>query len=192
MMDPQIVAEQIGICVNDWPGNCFHIASQMVKHNVVKGKAVYGHYHGFIDPNSIFGSRSFTHHGWVVTDNNIIDPTRWVFEGINPYIYIGPKDDDTYDMGGNRVRKMFMVSAPAFVKEQTGYEIPEDLKEFARVMLDYSGSVVCAQQVCWLASLPLDMLGDNAEKLYRWVVDDLKMSGFIPIDNRNVILGNEP
>lgn len=188
-LQPQVVARLIDIPVDKWPGNCHAIAIAMVKRGVVKGKAIYGHYHGYIDADSIFGPRPFTHHGWVVTPDKIIDPTRWVFEGIDPYIYEGPKDDDAYDPGGNRVRKMFMRPAPPFVRTQNVYEIPPHIAPLVQTLLDYYDTTICAQQAGWIASLPLDMLGEQVEEVYRWIIDDVKTPGFIPVDNRNAILG---
>lgn len=45
------------------------------------------------------------------------------------------------------------------------------------------------EQLLWLANTPLDMLGNNAMAVYKWISDDLKLSGFIPIDNREYVLG---
>lgn len=188
-MNPQDVADEICIPVDNWPGNCHAIAIAMIKHEVVEGKAMYGHYHGYIDKDSIFGGRPFTHHGWVVRADDIVDPTRWVFEGIDPYIYIGPKDDDAYDPGGNRVREMFMRPAPPFVPTQNLYELPKHIAPLAQTLLNYYETTVCAQQAGWLAALPLGMLGDQVEEIYRWIIDDVETPGFIPIDNLRAILG---
>ena len=37
-------------------------------------------------------------HTWIEKlDGTVVDPTRWVFEGVWPYIYEGPRD--WYDKG---------------------------------------------------------------------------------------------
>jgi len=191
-MDPYCVAEAIGVPVEKWPANCYSIASKIVKSRLVRGRLCYGHYHGYIHPdNERFGGRPFTHHGWVERRVTIYDPTRWFFELTAPYIYVGPKQDDEYDFGGNRVRKEFMRPAPPFNGSQKIWIVPDHLRPFAWMMLgpQMRGDLACAAQIGWLASLPLDLLNDMAEVLFLWVVNDVGFPGFIPVDNRRLILG---
>jgi len=97
-IDVTEVEAAIGIPAQQWKGRCFEIASLMVKHGVVKGRAVYGHWTGIIQPSSYFGDRagmSFCNHGWVLLDDGetVVDPTRWVFEDKRPYIFVGSEAD---------------------------------------------------------------------------------------------------
>lgn len=103
VLDPEAVAAAIKIPVSEWPGNCYAIACQMVEAGLVTGRAVYGHYLGRIRPGTLFYGKPIVHHGWVVTaDEQIIDPTRWVFEGVAPYIhYATTANSHEYDEGGN-------------------------------------------------------------------------------------------
>jgi hypothetical protein len=95
------VAETIGIPLTEWPGNCYGIASAMVEHGLVKdGVAVYGHWLGDVHPRSMFYPKweavRFCQHGWIRLDNdNVIDPTRFVFENAAPYIYEGNPSEGT-------------------------------------------------------------------------------------------------
>lgn len=187
------VAKRIKWPLKTWPGNCYGVACAMLKAGIVRGRPTYGHYHGFISPLSIpFGHRSggFTHHGWITRKTTIVDPTRWVFEACDPYIYIGPKDDEDYDMGGNRVRHMIMRPPPEFSTQYKSYTVPGHLLPFAKMMLKYDSDVICGPQVMWLANLPLDMLGDMAKPVFEWIANDVGIPGFIPMDNRLYILGN--
>lgn len=184
------VAKIIKIPVKHWPGNCYAIATAMVKANVVRGKPTYGHYHGFIsDLCDKFGGRPFTHHGWITRKTTIVDPTRWVFEARDPYIYVGPKDNRDYDMGGNELRKIQMQPFPEFNKEQDCWSIPPHLHAFVQHATDLKLSKLCAVQVAWLANLPIDMLGEDAKSVFLWIINDVGFSGMIPIDNRLHILG---
>ncbi|CAE7860163.1 unnamed protein product [Symbiodinium microadriaticum] len=161
-----------------WPGNCHAIACMMLKSGIVRGRATYGHYHGFISELSEpFGSRAggFTHHGWITRKKTIVDPTRWVFEACDPYIYVGPKDDEDYDMGGNRVRHMIMKPPPDFDKKYNSWTVPRHLLPFTQMMLNFESDVICAPQVMWLANLPLDMLGDMAEPVFKWIAEETTM-----------------
>ena len=185
------IAKRIDWPLKEWPGNCFAIAVRLVERSVLVGKPIYGHYHGPINPDcKLFAGRAFTHHGWIEHEDGIIDPTRWVFECTEPYLHFTHKGDTDYDAGGNRVRKMYMRPAPPWVEKQNQFDCPLPLMAFAKMMLGENyRPTLCAQQVGWLASLPLDMLEDQAEPLFRWVAADLGIPGFIPIDNRLAVLG---
>lgn len=191
MMTPEQIAKKIDWPLEKWPGNCFGIATQMVKAGIVDGKAVYGHYHGFIsDDCEMFAHRQFTHHGWIINGDTLIDPTRWVFENVEPYIYEGPVDDEDYDFGGNRVRAMFLRPPPEFDTEHKTYPLPPgEIRAFAQLMLGTEKEIATGPQVMWLANLPLDMLEDMAESVFKWIADDVGIPGFIPYDNRMFILG---
>lgn len=71
---------------------------------VVTGHVRYGFFWGKVAEGSPFDHTSPLHrHGWVeLPDGRIWDPTRWVFEDVDPYIYIGDSDD--YDPGMRKVR----------------------------------------------------------------------------------------
>lgn len=191
-LNPEAVASAIGIPVDRWPGNCHGIALAMLKAKIVTGTDRYGHYHGFIHPDcERFGGRAFTHHGWIEDGDVLIDPTRWVFECAEPYIYIGPANDPDYDFGGNRVKRMYMKPAPPFdpnVGNGT-WELPEPIERWAKFMLGHDSKTVSAGQVIWLANLPLDMLGDFARPVYEFVCNDVGLPGMIPMDNRREIIG---
>ncbi len=188
-VNPDAVAAKIKLPLHRWPGRCHEIAILIVQAKLVRGRAVYGHYHGEIHPDSIFGGRPFTHHGWITRRTTIVDPTRWVFECADPYIYVGPKDDPDYDPGGNRVRKMFLKPPPAFNPKQNCFRVPQGLLAFTAMMLGDHRKELSAEQVMWLANLPLDMLSDMAEPVFLWIADDIKIPGFIPYDNRMTIIG---
>jgi len=184
-------AKLIEVPLKEWPGNCFAIASMLVEKKVLVGKAVYGHWLGYISPDcELFAGRPFTHHGWIMDGETIKDPTRWYFEDSIPYLWIGPADDKDYDLGGNQIRKAFMRSAPPWVESQSQFEVPKHLVPFTQMILDDTWhEPLCAQQVMWLASLPLDTLADQAEPLFKWVSEGIDLAGFIPMDNRLAVLG---
>lgn len=93
------VEQTIGIPAQDWKGRCYEIASLLVKHKLVDGVAVYGHWLGA--PGSYFRAKrslGFVQHGWVkCEEGEVVDPTRWVFEDKDPYIYVGESPDSFSD-----------------------------------------------------------------------------------------------
>lgn len=88
-----------------------------VQHRDVQGEVRYGNWMGPIHPDCPeFGGRPFAHHGWVEkADGSIVDPTRWVFEHVKPYIYEGPNDH--YDAGGNEIREARIGSRPPALED---------------------------------------------------------------------------
>lgn len=184
------MAKAIDFPVDKWPGNCYSVACDIVKAKLVRGNPRYGIYHGHINEDSVFAGRQITRHGWIERRTTLVDPTRWVFESVDPYIYIGPKDDPDYDFGGNQLMKSLLQPPPIFDSKSNHWKVPNHLLTFVQSVLVSNGKVVCSLQLIWLASLPLDMLRDHAEPLFLWIRDDVGMPGFIPVDNRDFVLGD--
>ena len=106
------VARTIKIPFKKWPGKCYEIACAILKTNIIKGKARYGHWLGPVKEKTMFDKKPIIHHGWIECDDLIVDPTRWVFEGVKPYIYVG--ENDFYDIGGNVYRAESLSSPPSY------------------------------------------------------------------------------
>lgn len=94
------VVDATGIAVDDWPGNCYAIAVALVESGLLPDRfeAVYGHWTGPISSRSRFADRralGFTGHGWALDPDSgtVVDPTRWVFEHADPYIFVGQEPD---------------------------------------------------------------------------------------------------
>jgi len=192
--------------LNRWKGNCYCIASKIVNEDVLMTdcRAVYGHYLGPVSSKSIFKSRRnmpFINHGWIVLSNgDIIDPTRWVFEAKEPYIaFMDSMDDvaiDEYDEGGNEWREANMSPAPLYRKDDR--QFPFTMKDFDKLdgrtyVLSLLGDKrenikeICLDQIFWLANLSLDILGIHVREIYAYIVGMDQVS-FIPIDNKMKIL----
>jgi len=187
-----------------WVARCYEIACAAVKHALVpKGSsAVYGHWLGPIAPWSHFAGKAglgFCQHGWVLLpDGRICDPTRWVFEGAAPYIYVGRADH--YDEGGNKLREAFWPSvAPRWDAGDDQVEItkdilPSDAWSFVEKLLNLWDSyehgnepgVVSRPQLLWLANRAPSTLGQHAYDIYCALarLDELEM---VPLDNRIMV-----
>lgn len=80
-----------------WVARCYEISCAIVKAKLVDGVAVYGHWTGPVHSNSHFANRRglpFVAHGWIrLKDDRVLDPTRWVFEHVKPYLYVGEEPD---------------------------------------------------------------------------------------------------
>ncbi len=88
----------LGEKAEKWGGRCFEVASRIVEAGLVDGVAVYGHWVGDVHPESMFARKSvrlpFVQHGWVqLADGRVLDPTRWEFEHVAPYLFVGEEPD---------------------------------------------------------------------------------------------------
>lgn len=78
----------------EWQGNCHWAATEASK--LIPGsRVVRGFWHGPM--KGYWGDRShfpFTGHSWVeLTDGTVIDPTRWSFENVGAYVFVGKEED---------------------------------------------------------------------------------------------------
>jgi hypothetical protein len=177
-----------------WVGNCYGIAC--VAAPLAGGVPVYGHYLGPVHSKSMFAMRKgFIQHGWVsLPDGRILDPTRWEFEGIEPYIYVGPSDH--YDEGGNQLRMQMLGSSPEFDSDEKVFNITSSMLHteawnFVESVLGlrdclgwdgYEAGDVDLKQLQWLANQDPATLEGHGGDIYA-MLTRLNLKGFIPIDN---------
>jgi hypothetical protein len=195
-MNIKKAAKIINIPLEDWPGNCSAIANAFIKNDLVSGKYQYGHYHGFISPESeTFGGRKFTHHAWILRDDGmIVDPTKWVFENEAPYIFVGENDPCIYDLGGNFLYETFLLKPPPkYNAKEKQLTVPDSLQMILSQLLVFPNLFkkknISFSQLFWLSNLPPKFMEGMEKEIYSWIVDDLKLTALIPIDNRRNILG---
>lgn len=131
------IAETIGIPIEQWEGNCHGIANALIEHEIVSGKTEYGFWLGPIHKNSYFDhTQPLVRHGWIKLHNGLIcDPTRWVFEATEPYIYVGLPDHYDHGMRSTRRRRpgvesMALEFLDAYHHGERDFEI-EDLYNIA-------------------------------------------------------------
>ena len=187
-----------------WKGQCYGVAKKMVDAGLAPGgTAVYGHYTGPIAPTSLFADRralGFCQHGWIlmVADGSVVDPTRWVFEDVEPYIYRGKAD--YYDEGGNGIRASFAGPPPSFddrdVSRATyrvtgkmlsgpAWSLMEDLLRLLDdVDREREIDEVSQEQLFWLANVAYDTLQPHTAEIYK-MLEKLRLGPFIPVDNRD-------
>jgi hypothetical protein len=181
------VETALGSSAAEWEGRCYEIACAMIARDVVKGIPRYGHWLGPIDPECMFADSiglGFCQHGWVECSGNIIvDPTRWVFEGVEPYIYQAPDFDGWYDVGGNQFRSSLRRPCPEFDDSVRVFDFPEGaLGVFIAAQLPGNQAKVSAQQVHWLATADPEFYGDWLQDVYDWITA-IGCEAFVPIDN---------
>jgi hypothetical protein len=90
-LDVNEVAKAIDVPADEWAGRCYEISCHIRDAKLVPegSRAVYGKYDGPVAPGTLFFGKPYIAHGWLLLpDGLIVDPTRWVFEGEAPYIYV--------------------------------------------------------------------------------------------------------
>jgi len=199
----------LGEPASAWSARCFEIASRIVDAKLCpKGSvAVYGHWIGPITKGSLFAGKAamgFVQHGWVVLpDGRVLDPTRWVFEHVVPYLYVGAADADHYDEGGNKFRTAMQPSQPpsfdecedqylldqyvlpdgkawTFVEKLLGLSDPFDMPDGVET------GTICESQLHWLAHRDPRSLGGHAKAIYD-AIRKLDKGALIPIDNKMMV-----
>jgi hypothetical protein len=190
--------QALGEPASTWTARCHEIASALVRAGVVDGRSVYGHYLGQVAAESRFARQArwgFVPHGWIsLPDGRVLDPTRWTFECVEPYLYLSPTATEAgareYDEGGNRLRVQMLEPPPAF--DAAGKAFVLDLDgETRRYVHDFllDGSPgVSLRQLVWLANLPLQLLADHARPLFH-AIEQVGHGAFIPTDNRERVTG---
>lgn len=188
----EMVAQLIGAPPEEWEGQCTWVVSELIKTGKVIGKKRYGHYYGPISPKSIFARSHLTtpcRHGWIeLEDGRVLDPTRWVFEAIGPYIYIGPNRCE-YDAGGQILKMSNLAPPPDYLEGEETVEAPQEFIEAFLVVpgVKEGREVFTLDQVFWLANLPVPNLGEIGRPLYKWL-NEHGYKVFIPLDNWQLVM----
>lgn len=189
IFDISIIETLIGVPANEWEGRCYEISCLIVNNGSIEGTAVYGHYTGYIKDGTLFSGKRPVRHGWIVHDDVIIDPTRWVFEGVNPYIFVGEVNlHPEYDRGGERFRKALESvnyhPKPDFDPNTTVFHLEtEDDKILFSLILGSETLVtsISMNQLFWVANRPMSTLGDAMLPAYEWLCKK-HLKALIPID----------
>jgi len=78
------IADAIGIALDDWPYKCTWVAVAMRRSGFVQGELVNGH-------ATFINDGGDGRHSWIeLSDERVVDPLRWFYEGVEPYIWVGP------------------------------------------------------------------------------------------------------
>lgn len=171
----QLIADKIGMPVEDWRGNCHVVAGRFLDHGIVHGRIRRGLWCGYIHPLGFFGTRwasEFTGHTWILKDDGeVCDPTRWVFEGCDPYIHTGPEDAD-YDYAGDRLRQLICRDFPEAGDDERSIRLPEGpLRDMIAVASGHrvgAGDMVTRHQAIWICNLPLAVFHQYPVEALQW------------------------
>lgn len=180
------IEKAISLPASEWHGKCTLISQSVVQLGLVTGDAVYGHYRGPVDHKSYWIGKSvcgFIQHGWVLLrDGRVLDPTRFSFENVDPYIHIGDADPD-YDEGGNIWRAASREPCPEAGGKPAGMKAESQIiEELFEHLTDTPFSKITWAQAHWVATLTPEELDFSVADIYKTLKDnDLK--ALIPHDN---------
>lgn len=202
----------LGLEAGCWVAKCHGIATGLVDAGLAPGRVVRGMWLGPIAETlcdgtpSPFAGRPLTQHSWAESEEGVLDPTRWAFEGVEPYIFTGPRGPE-YDVGSNIVRSWVQtfggnkppsVDGPAVV-----LSMPSACADMTSSILDGANASPLCQgadperegfsevemsiyQAHWLANLDpeRELVPDHVPDLYR-ALQQADLDGLVPIDNWN-------
>jgi hypothetical protein len=175
----------------EWVGNCHCVATRLVETRLVPGNVRYGFYYGPVSGKSYFSSTApFHRHGWIELPDGlfVVDPTRWVFEARKPYIFMGPYSNE-YDPGNQRMAQARLRPCPGRLPGDEVFEVclSAPAAQHLSDMTGY-GTAFSLVQLCWIANLPLNMLGVHCVEIYRELAR-IGQKDLIPIDNWDMAMG---
>lgn len=203
-LDAEQCEKVIGVPLDRWPGQCTLVAHLFLTRKLApKGMVeVYGMWHGVIAQGSPFAGRPMARHGWLRTpvtsgqDRSavvVIDPTRWVFEGVKPYVYQGVEGAE-YDEGMMALRSLGRGPPPSPViaagEKTTSLTVLETGTRKAKAALKWvrtffpEAPVFNQMQLGWLANMPPSEMGehgDHAAVIYQ-AMDQAGRKTLVPID----------
>lgn len=175
-----------------WASRCHEIACKINRDLGLNWFERYGIYTGPISPKSPFAARKFARHGWLeVPDGRIFDPTRFVFEAVEPYLYVG-RDYGQYDLGGERFRSCRRPwLPPPFEPTDAAFDFTlsdADAEEYMRDLFP-TYPQLSFNQLIWLGNLGPSELGESARPIYQKLID-LGQRAIVPLDYRVAVLNN--
>ncbi len=179
-----------------WKGRCAEIATTIAAEFLDEsGFPRYGGWLGGVHPDSFFADRRglpFVRHGWFeLKDGRVFDPTRWVFEAAQPYLYVGPAA--MYDVGMMTVTRGH-AAPPAFdptrsVQVPAAAANPHFRAVADTYFPDNPADRIGIAQVFFLANLPPRMMPgpDRIRGVYAAIVA-LGYKAAIPFDMQQLFL----
>jgi hypothetical protein len=190
------VERGVGMKAKKWAGRCHEIACKVLKAHLAYGTERYGHYYGPVSPTYSRYGLPFQRHGWIeAPDGSVIDPTRWVFEMVEPYIYHGPADD--YDAGGERMAMGMLRPYPKSPDDTLGLTADQRATLARPIALELppgpardrlaelTGGQVAdfnLAQVAWLANLPVSSWRGHARAIYE-AIAEAGQKAMVPYDS---------
>lgn len=180
-----------GLAANEWLGKALLVVTEVVDSGIVAGRTARGMFKGPINQSSELFGQPLVRHAWIETsDGEIIDVLRWAFEGREPYIFVGTIDSDVeYSGNDESLYEADMKLPPEVEVGDKMRVVPERYRETICKLLGVLPGVeeISLRQALWLGTRPLELLGEDAHKVYL-ALSDMRLSGMIPQADRIRVL----
>jgi hypothetical protein len=184
--------------INKWPLNCYAVSCNIFKYiNIQNAVPVYWKWFWFVSKYSPFDNW-VCNHWWIefVDENNkiiIIDPTRWVFEWLEPYIYVWYNSSE-YDRAW---QKFQMLMRENWFKEIPLFDMNKDKKieiSFWKEIDDFIYKNIFNEKynfyfmknIFYLANTPIVNL-QPYEKIIFHILIEKWYSSYIPEDTKELV-----
>ena len=187
LFDINKIAKQINFPTKKWEGNCHGVATQIVESGMIDGKVERGYWKGDVSKRSIFYGKPLIPHSWIrMSNGKIADPTRWCFEQVTPYIFVG--GNDYYDVGGNDFRMENMTPCPEFnpSHKECKIKFPKSCNKFVMNLIG-NPPYLTINHAMWISNLSLKVLSPYAKEIFT-AFDKAKEGCLIPMDNYNIVM----
>ena len=184
--------------LESWKMNCYAVSSELYDCFVDKYEwleLVYGKWLWYIDERSVF-SKWIANHGWlefkVWNNTYVIDPTRWVFEWTEAYIYINKKWSE-YDRASQYFQKSmrnFKISAIPLKKNNDNIidiSFWKEIDSFIfETILNSEYNYYTIRSINYIANTPVDLLWKYTIDIFD-ILKENWYNSFIPIDTQELI-----
>ncbi len=178
---------------SEWKGRCHEVACVINRVLKLGWEECYGAYLGPVAPGGFFDSdRPIHRHGWLLSpDGRVFDPTRFVFENRDPYLYFEHNDTD-YDFGMERVRLGFRIASgrrdpPEFDPKAETFVLdlsdPDAILYVTELFGNYP--TLSFDQLLYLANLGPSEMSVSVARALHLEIERLGQGALIPFDFRN-------
>lgn len=137
----------------------------------------------------------------------IFDPTRWVFEAAEPYLFEGPDREGWYDVAGQAEREantglcVRPPHLPGAVDDSVSIRLDAETAHALEDVVAGRGAGPRVKRArgrvalpvwvwAWVANAPVAWFGTRVRPLYEALVAEERLAAFVPIDSQELILGN--
>lgn len=171
-----------------WPNNCYAVATALVDLLPLTARTAYGFWYGTDVRNP---GEELSRHGWALLNGFVLDPTRWVFEQREPYLFVQKTSKaKEYDEGMTQLREAFEHSSPKRDLSQKQFAFKWDLDEttFLTNLFGESRSwnILTCEECFWIANKPPKRILPIVESFYKQL-KGYDLLALVPIDFRAML-----
>lgn len=188
-----------------WVGRCHEVADAVNRRLKLGLYLAYGAFRGCVRVTSPLyrPGLSWARHGWLeASDGAVLDPTRWVFEDCEPYLFRSQpgrvemyRDLPVYDAGNDVLRQYLeklrdVPGADAHEKIVPLRVDDQATVEMIRLMFGCAPGELNLMQVAHLANASRHSLGQHARAVFAAICAAGHRT-LIPVDNYDYVLGRD-